>query len=176
MDITRREATRGLLERLIVAYNRHDPEACAGCYADGAMLWDQSWNAKYSGRNAIREHYEKEFRASPDIVSMARGVYESSDGVAIEYVIRGTHEGEWRGLPATGHHFEMNAWATCRTTPDGKLLTEARFLYDRASVFQQLGILHDPGSWLGKALTVLSHPVTMVEAARKRISVRPTPH
>lgn len=177
MDITRREATFALLDRWLAAYNAHDAAGCAACYAEDATLWDEAWNEKHVGRDAIREHYAREFRASPDITSTVRGVFESPEAIATEYVVRGTHDGNWRGLPATGNRCECTAWTRARISGDGKEILDARFTYDRARVFQQIGVLHDPDSLLGKTLTVLSHPVTMAQAVGKVISVRPpAPH
>lgn len=177
MDTTRRTAAKAALERFIDAYNRHDASACAGLYAEKASLWDQPWNETHEGRDAIRAHYVREFTASPDIEISLRATFESEDSLCCEFSVRGTHDGDWRGLPATGNRFETTSWSAMRVSPDGTQVVESRFEYDRATVFHQIGVLHDPNSLLGKALTVLSHPVTMARAAKKMISVRPgAPH
>jgi len=175
MDTTRRTAATQLLRRFVEAYNQHDAESCAQCYAENATLWDQSWNETHEGRQSIRNHYAQEFTASPDIEITIRATFESDDSLCTEMVVRGTHDGDWRGLPATGNRFEISSWTALRVTAEGSQIVDSRFEYDRATVFHQIGVLHDPSSLLGKALTVLSHPVTMARAAKKRISVRPTP-
>ena len=177
MDTARREAARALVQHFIDAYNRHDASACASLYAPNAILWDQPWNEKHEGREAIRTHYAQEFEASPDIQFVSRALFESNDALAVEFLVRGTHDGTWRGLPATGHRFELVAWSMMRMSIDGSQIIDSRYTYDRATIFHQIGVLHDPESLLGKTLTALTHPVTMARAARKRISVRPgAPH
>lgn len=173
MDSTRKSAATKLLTRFVEAYNRHDPVACSECYAEKSALWDQAWNETHEGRAAIRAHYEREFAASPDIELTVRTTFDSDDSLCCEFAVRGTHGGDWRGLPATGNRFETSTWTAIRLSPSGTEFADGRYTYDRATVFQQIGVLHDPNSLLGKTLTVLSHPVTMAKAASRRISVRP---
>lgn len=175
METYRKNAAMRTLKQLVDAYNRHDASACAAVYEERASLWDQSWDETHEGRGAIERHYRQEFGASPDIEVSVRAMYFGDDTAAVEFLVRGTHEGEWRGLPATGNLFEITTWSAVRLSEDATAIRDSRFEYDRATVLQQLGVLHDPSSLLGKALTVISHPLTMARAARKRISNRPVP-
>jgi predicted ester cyclase len=62
--------------------------------------------------------------------------------VIVEFDLRGTHEGNFRGLPATGRSF------TCRTLAifvfDGDLIVCERVYFDANTILRQLGIAHDP--------------------------------
>ena len=76
-----------------------------------------------------------------------------------EFWLRGTHEGSFRGLPATGRSFE------CRMTAfflfeDDRLVCE-RVYFDVGTIMRQLGIAHDPRSVIGRVATVANHPLTI---------------
>src|SRR5690606_16169495 len=93
--------------------------------------------------------------------------------VALDLRITGTHEGLWRGLPGTGRSFDLVCRGIARIDLDTGLIRSLRYGYDRALLFQQLGLLHDPNSAFGRAVTMLMHPVTMARIAGRRISARP---
>jgi hypothetical protein len=43
-------------------------------------------------------------------------------------------------------------------------LAGERIYYDRATVLRQLGVFREPSTWLGRMVTALAHPVTIVRA------------
>ena len=83
--------------------------------------------------------------------------------VILEVVIRGTHSGAWRGLPATGRRLEFPLCGVYTFDADDRLAGE-RIYYDRATVLRQLGVFHEPSSGLGRVMTALTHPVTIAGA------------
>jgi hypothetical protein len=83
--------------------------------------------------------------------------------VIAEFDLRGTHQGSFRRLPATGREF------TCRMVAlflfeEDRLVCE-RVYFDSATILRQLGIAHDPLSLKGRVATVLNHPLTVGRAA-----------
>jgi hypothetical protein len=56
-----------------------------------------------------------------------------------------------------------------RREGDGDKLAGERIYYDRATVFRQVGIFHDPQTALGRALTALTHPVTIGRALARKV-------
>ena len=58
------------------------------------------------------------------------------DGVAAEFILRGTHEGELRGIPPTGKPFEVRTAAFFLF--DGKELVCERVYFDSATILAQL--------------------------------------
>jgi hypothetical protein len=51
---------------------------------------------------------------------------------------------------------------------DGRLAGE-KIYYDRGTVLRQLGIFHEPQSWLGQLSILLTHPVTLTRALARKI-------
>ena len=67
----------------------------------------------------------------------------SLDSVVVEVIIRGTHLGPWRGLPATGKRVEFPLCGIYSFGADN-LLAGERIYYDRGMVLGQLGLFHEP--------------------------------
>lgn len=95
----------------------------------------------------------------------------ADEAVIIECEIRGTHLGWWRGLPPTGRRVRFPLCAVY-TFAEGDKLAGERIYYDRTTVLRQLGVLHDPESPLGRALTPITHPITLGCALFRWIRVR----
>jgi hypothetical protein len=55
--------------------------------------------------------------------------------------------------------------------PQDRLAGE-RIYYDRATVLRQLGVFHEPQTFLGQLCTVAAHPLTIAGALARRIFVR----
>ena len=55
-------------------------------------------------------------------------------------VLRGTHKGTWKGIPATGRRFEIGGCAVVLFDEDQKLAGERVYL-DEALLLRQLGVL-----------------------------------
>jgi len=82
-------------------------------------------------------------------------------------MIRGTHLGEWRGLPATGRRVEVPLCGVYTFDADDRLAGE-RIYYDRGTVLRQLGVFHEPQSILGQLCILATHPVTMTRAVMRK--------
>lgn len=55
------------VEEQVRAYNAHDVEAFARCYAPDVVFEDADRNVVLSGRDALHDHYAKLFSASSDL-------------------------------------------------------------------------------------------------------------
>src|SRR6266446_4861098 len=58
-------------------------------------------------RPGFRLFYEQLMKAVPDLEIEVQRRHVTDDAVLLEVMIRGTHLGEWRGLPATGRRVEV---------------------------------------------------------------------
>ena len=121
---------------------------------------DEPWADHRSGRDGVRSYYTDLMHALPDLAIEVRHRHVASDSIVLEVIIRGTHLGQWRGLPATGRRVEFPLCAVYTFDAHDRLAGE-RIYYDRGVVLHQVGLFHEPLRGLGRLVTVLSHPVTI---------------
>jgi steroid delta-isomerase-like uncharacterized protein len=80
--------------------------------------------------------------AFPDAEFEIEEVVAGEDGAAVRWTLRGTHEGDWLGLPPTGRRFEIPGMHMIRIR-GGKFVEEWRNA-DRLGLMQQLGVIPAP--------------------------------
>ena len=86
-------------------------------------------------------------------------------------MIRGTHLGEWRGLPATGRRVKFPLCGVYTFDADDRLAGE-KICYDPGTVLRQLGVFHEPESGLGRVAILATHPATIVRALVRKVLIR----
>jgi steroid delta-isomerase-like uncharacterized protein len=121
----------------------------------------------HDGEGEVARYFEESRAAFPDQRNELIALHHSDDAVIVEFDLKGTHLGSYRGLPPTGREF------TCRMTAfflfeEDRLVGE-RVYFDSATILRQLGIAHDPLSLKGRVATVLNHPVTIGRAVARSI-------
>jgi steroid delta-isomerase-like uncharacterized protein len=117
----------------------------------------------YDGPREVSEYFQQTRAAFPDQRNELIAMHHSDDAVIVEFWLRGTHLGAFRGLPATGRAFECRTLAIFEFGPEEKIVCE-RVYFDSATIMRQLGIAHDPLTLRGRVATVLNHPVTIGSA------------
>jgi steroid delta-isomerase-like uncharacterized protein len=170
---TLREARIRRVEEHVRHENAHDLDAVMDTFSAGPFYDEEPWGEHHIGHQAVRKHYEQLFRAAPDLSIDIRRRHATDDVVILECEISGTHEGAWRGLPPTGRRISFPICAVYEFEDEGDKLAGERIYYDRATVLNQLGVLHEPESLLGQVLTVLTHPVTLGGALARRVRSQP---
>ncbi|PYQ02729.1 MAG: hypothetical protein DMF82_15215 [Acidobacteria bacterium] len=143
--------------------NAHDLSAVMETFGPAARYDDEPWDEHHMGRDAVRSFYEQLLRALPDLEIVVTREHIASEAVIVECVIRGTHEGTWRGLPASGRRLEFPLCGVYTFDADGKLAGE-RIYYDRATVLRQFGLFREPTSLSGRLLLFLNHPMSILSA------------
>jgi steroid delta-isomerase-like uncharacterized protein len=88
-------------------------------------------------------------KALPDLEIVVQRRHVADDAIVVEVMIRGTHLGGWRGLPATGRRVEFPLCGVYTFDDDDRLAGEKIF-FDRGTVLRQLGVFHEPQSILGR--------------------------
>jgi len=83
--------------------------------------------------------FQQYFAAFPDSTSTLHEVVAEGDWVAYRLMLRGTHQGEWLGIPATGRRVEYEALGMMKIV-DGKIV-EDHGQADNITLMQQLGAL-----------------------------------
>ncbi len=159
----RAAARRATVEEHIRGENRHDLDAVMATFGPEARYDDEPWADRREGRDAVRAYYAELLGALPDLSIEVNRWHEGAESVVVEVTIRGTHEGPWRGLPATGRRIEFALCGIFEFDGSTRLAGE-RIYYDRGEVLRQLGLFHEPATALGRVVTVVTHPVTIARA------------
>src|SRR6266581_2267215 len=164
----RRSARIAIVEQHIRLENAHDLEGVLHTFGDTARYDDEAWSEHYHGRNGVRLFYEQLLAALPDLEIHVQRQHVTDDAVLVEVMIRGTHLGPWRGLPATGRRVEFPLCGVYTFDSDDRLAGE-KIYYDRGTVLRQLGIFHEPQTVLGQVCTFATHPVTIARAFARKL-------
>ncbi len=158
-----------LVEEHVRLENAHDLEGAIATFGDAARYDDEPWGAHYEGRDQVHQFYVQLMAALPDLSIEIVRRHVAAEAIVLEVVIRGTHRGAWRGLPATGRRLEIPLCGIY-TFSSGDRLAGERIYYDRATVLRQLGVFHEPQTALGDICIFLTHPVTILKALGRKLS------
>jgi steroid delta-isomerase-like uncharacterized protein len=161
------QARMAIVDEHIRCENRHDLEAVMATFGRDARYDDEPWGDHRTGRDGVRSYYTELMRALPDLSIEVTHRHVAFESLVVEVIIRGTHLGRWRGLPATGRRMEFPLCGIYEFDADDRLAAE-RIYYDRGAVLGQLGLFHEPVRGLGRIVTALSHPFTIARAYLRR--------
>ena len=127
---------RFLAETFVQMLNTHDADL-----VDAFVATDyRNHNAFVDdGREANRQFWAAFFAALPDLTATMEDLVISGDRVVGRFVYRGTHRGEFMGIPASGRPVEMRSIDIWRVA-DG-LFVEHWDELNTLEFFQQLGAL-----------------------------------
>jgi steroid delta-isomerase-like uncharacterized protein len=96
----------------------------------------------YDGEEEVNRYFAETRRAFPDQRNELIALHHGDDAVIVEFWLRGTHEGELRGIPPTGRAFECRCIAVFEF--DGDRLVCERPYFDALTILGQLGLV--PGA------------------------------
>ena len=157
-----------LVEEHIRLENAHDLEGVLRTFGDTSRYDDEAWDEHFNGIEGVRRFYTQIMTALPDLEINVQRRHVTEDAILLEVLIRGTHLGSWRGLPATGRRVEFPLCGIYTFDAEDRLAGE-RIYYDRATVLRQLGVFHEPQTILGQIATVATHPATVVRALARTL-------
>lgn len=157
----------GAVEEHVRRENARDLDAIMGTFGQSASYDDRSSAEHHVGHAAVRSFYAQLLTAIPDLYIEVEHRHVTDDNVVLEVVITGTHLGPWRGLPGTGRPVELPLCAIFDFDAEDRLAGE-RIYYDRATLLRQMGVAHEPTSFMGRVAMVLFHPVTVARAVAGR--------
>jgi steroid delta-isomerase-like uncharacterized protein len=165
----RARAQLSLVEEHVSRENAHDLLGVMATFGDRAWYDDEPWREHHEGRDAVRGYYEDLLTSLPDLHIGITRCLAAEEGVVLEVRISGTQLGPWRGLPPTGRAVDFPLCGVFSFDEEGKLAGE-RIYYDRAIVLHQVGLYHDPRSFIGRIEILLAHPITVARAYGLRLS------
>ncbi len=167
------EALRTRREEVCVAHmtaeNAHDFERAIGLFAHPRYELVATGEI-YDGSEELGRLMHENESAFPDFRFDVERLHHADEAIVAEGVFRGTHEGTWRGLPATGRTVEFPMLIVFRF--EGEAMMGERIFFDLATALRQLGVARDPNTMAGKIEAVLSHPVTITRALVRKLRRR----
>ena len=96
----------------------------------------------HDGREQVARYFAETRAAFPDQRNETIALHHADDAVIVEFWLRGTHEGELRGIPPTGKSFEVRTVALFLF--EGERLVCERVYFDTATILAQLGVAGAP--------------------------------
>ncbi len=134
-------------QRYIDAWNDRDAISLVDCFAAGG-----SYSDPLAGENltphALAAHAARLWAAFPDLqlemVSIDAG---GGQGVAAQWIMRGTHLGPYQGQQATGRPISLPGADFIRLGPDG--IRSVRAYFDSGAIARQLGLSPSPQEAIG---------------------------
>ncbi|MBP2704542.1 ester cyclase [Microbispora sp. RL4-1S] len=128
------------LDNLRKAYNHHDLDALARCFAPGAIL--VAPDGIGDGREETASYYAQFIEAFPDTRVTVQTLVETGDILVSEYTISGTHMGPYL-IPGGGllqpSGRRIIVRACCLSQVQDGLISSHRIYYDQAELAAQLG-------------------------------------
>lgn len=94
------------------------------------------------GREGFKQFLTQFRQAFPDSTSTTEDVVVDGDKVAVRYTARGTHQGEFMDVPATGNKITVQGISIYRVA-DGKV-TDEWAQPDIMTMMQQMGVAPEP--------------------------------
>jgi len=132
---TQQSANVALVRSSLDAFNQGDLDACAALLSPGFMM-TMAGVPDRQGPDVWRQGAEIIKRGFPDLHAHIDHVVAEGDQVALRLTFRGTHQGEFLGLPATGRTIEYVSYEFYRIA-DG-LFAEEWICSDLATLQAQL--------------------------------------
>jgi len=88
-----------------------------------------------------------QFDSSSDLTFTENWIIAEGDKVAVCFTAKGTQDGVFQGVPATGKRYELTSMTVWRFV-DGKIAEEWAF-FNELDLLRQLGLFKEPGTTAG---------------------------
>jgi steroid delta-isomerase-like uncharacterized protein len=129
-------ANAALVRESVEALNAGDSERLLAVVAPDIVIHYAEMPEPLQGREIWQQGFELMKRAFPDLHAEVDDLIAANDKVALRLTLRGTHQGEFQGIPASGRTIGYVSHEFYRVR-DG-LIAEEWICSDMASLFRQL--------------------------------------
>ena len=128
-----------ILDDWATAWSSHDADKILSLFTDDCVYEDVTFAAINRGKKELRAFAEGVFAGVPDLkIELTAGFVAGTWGV-MEWVMSGTHKGDFPGMPATGKRFSTRG-VTILELEAGKIRRNSDY-WDAATVMRQVGLL-----------------------------------
>jgi steroid delta-isomerase-like uncharacterized protein len=134
-----REARERIVREHMESENTHDFDVTLNTFAGHPRYEIIPTGEVYDGSDEVDRYYEETRAAFPDQRNELIALHHADDAVIAEFWLRGTHQGEFRGVPPTGKSFEARMVAFFLF--EGEDLVCERVYFDALTLLTQLGLV-----------------------------------
>ena len=131
------QANAALVRSSVEAINAGDAERLLAVVAPEIVIHYAGMPEPLRGRETWRQGFELMKRAFPDLEAQIDDIVAADDKVALRLTLRGTHQEEFQGIPATGRAVRYVSHEFYRV--ENGVIAEEWICSDTASLFRQLG-------------------------------------
>ena len=132
------EQNKELVKRFYEAANKGDPEALKEVLAPEYAWYVPSRNTEPISREGAIEFVREIHNAFPDCHWSIEDLIAKGDIVLSRFIFKGTHTGEYLGIPATGNKIEVSGFMMTRIE-NGKIVEDKEDV-DMLGMMMQLGM------------------------------------
>ena len=132
-----RERREAIVREHMESENRHEFDTTIGTFHHPRYEIIASGDV-FDGEEEVRGYFAESRSAFPNQRNELIELHHMDDGVVAEFILRGTHEGELRGMPPTGKSFECRMLALFLFEPDSDRIACERVYFDRGTILAQL--------------------------------------
>jgi steroid delta-isomerase-like uncharacterized protein len=156
-----RQSREATVREHMEAENAHDFDRCIAAFSHPRyeiVATGEIWDG-HTGVNTLLNDNKKgfsNFKFQPETM------HHADDAVIVEGRFTGTHDGNWRGLPATGRKVDFPLIIVFQFE-DERMVCEKTY-FNIGTPLAQLGVARDPNSRAGKIATALNHPLVVGRA------------
>jgi steroid delta-isomerase-like uncharacterized protein len=122
------------------AWSSHDPEKLLALFTDDCLFEDVTFNVVTRGKEELRGFANGAFAAVPDFKLELTRQFATGQWAAVEWIMSGTHKGDFPGMPGTGKRFSAVRGSSIFELEAGKIRRESDY-WDAATFMKQVGLL-----------------------------------
>lgn len=130
---------RRLWIRHSIAEDKRDLQGLINTLAEDCVYEVVPTGQRWEGHNGARSFYTTFLGAFPDVKFDLQDIVIGPQGVIEVALMRGTHEGTWAGVEATGKTVECTIIIHFPWNPTAQKFAGERVYFDREELFDQLG-------------------------------------
>ncbi|MFQ5611955.1 MAG: ester cyclase [Anaerolineae bacterium] len=127
------------IDSALRAWSAHDLDTYLQLYDSNVTVFGLTPDPTPLDFQGMRGVYEMIFAAFPDMTIERLSAISEGDKVAVHFRVRGTQQGDFQGIPATGRAVTANGMTILRFR-EGKVV-ERWNNFDYVSLMQQLGVI-----------------------------------
>ena len=140
MTLTLRDIREQIVREHMESENRHEFDVTMGTFEHPRYEIIPTGEI-HDGAEAVDGYFRETRTAFPDQRNELIKLHHADDAVLVEFWLRGTHEGELRGIPPTHKAFACRTLAIFEFEPGRDAIVCERVYFDVLTIMAQLGVL-----------------------------------